>query len=460
VHKLFRIIAVAAAIGVPSGLMGQPLTDQVNFKSGTMGGVHLYNVSVYSGYVSSAYPLTAGIASTPIPGTGTLGPDTNYGAQATAGWQRHGQRTNFSLMYSGGYNGMARYTDLSAFNQTLSISLTRQLRPKWMFTVAASGQDSTLAQFLYQPSSLSVVAQLPATFDDLAAAFSIGQFSNSQMASMLTGAPLLESPVRSALLGNRVLSYGLQASVRYAYSSRLSFSFGSFSAGGQNRRSGNNEAVQQPYGFIVPRTLGINAGLGMSYSLSPRTDLGVDAQEMRIANQYQNGYTTTATASFGRKMGTHWFLRVSGGGSLARVTQQIYGTPETHSVVGGGSIGFRTYQHTLIASYDRTSSTAFGFAMGINTLTSGSWNWHRPGSGWSLFTSAGQQQVRRTGYLDLSGWQASTGLSRRISTSTTVVAQYSYLSSNGTALLGGGLANLCIHSVRVSLNWAPETVLH
>src|ERR1019366_10664034 len=86
--------------------------------------------------------------------------------------------------------------------------------------------------------ALSVLSQLPATFDDLAAAFSIGQFSNAQMASMLTGASMLESPARGLLLGNRVLSYSANAGLNYAHSSRLSFHFASFSAGGQNRGGG------------------------------------------------------------------------------------------------------------------------------------------------------------------------------------------------------------------------------
>src|SRR5689334_14529140 len=100
VHKFFRFIAVAAAMTVSPGLIAQPLTDQVNFKSGTIGGVHLYNVSLYSGYVSSAYPLNSGIPTAPVAGASTLGPDINYGTQATVGWQRHRKRTNFSIMYS------------------------------------------------------------------------------------------------------------------------------------------------------------------------------------------------------------------------------------------------------------------------------------------------------------------------------------------------------------------------
>jgi hypothetical protein len=470
-RKLLRYAVIAAGIAIPQRVPGQSLLDQVNFKSATLGGVRLYGVSVYSGYLSSAYPLSGGLASASLPGLAStplpssaplpemqaLGADENYGVQASLGWQHHAERSDFALLYSGGYSGIARYSVLNALNQSISLNIARHLSQKWTLSLAGEAQDSTLAQFLYQPSSLSVVAQLPATFDDLAAAFSIGQFSNAQMASMLTTAPVLESPLRTALLGNRVLSYAFRATVAYAYSSRLSFRFGSISAGAQNRPNGQDRAAQQT-NYAMPRSIGANAGMEMSYLLSPRTEVGLDAEEMRIGNRYQTGYTTTASAFLGRKMGTHWFLRTHVGGSLAKMTQHLYGVPTQRIAIGGGSVGFRTYQHTLVAFYDRASIDAYGFAAGVNTTLTGSWNWHRPGARWSLFTSFGQQQMRNTGYVSISGWQSSTGFSESLNGHTTLTAQYVYLSSAAHSYLGGN-NNPSISSVRISLNWSPEGVL-
>ena len=164
----------------------------------------------------------------------------NYGASASFGWQHHRKATDFLLLYSLSYTGMTRYSELNAPSQTLTMTVSRQLAPKWTFSLAGSAQDSTQSEFLHQPTGLSVLSQLPATIDDLAAAFSIGQFSNSQIASMFTGANMVESPARSLLLGNRVLSYSGTAGLNYAYSSRLSFHFATVSAGGQSRRGGQN----------------------------------------------------------------------------------------------------------------------------------------------------------------------------------------------------------------------------
>jgi hypothetical protein len=427
---------------------GQSAADQASFRDMSLGGIHLYQVSVFSGYSTSAYPV--GLASSPV-GVGQLGGDTTFGGSASLGWQYHRQRWNFSMMYSGTYGGMVRYSDANAFSQSLSLSASRMLSPKWTLTFSGAGSDNTTAEFLYQPSTIGVVSQVPATMDDLAAAFSVGQFSSSQTASTLTGAPLLESPARSLLLGDRVLSYSGQMGLSYTHSSRLRFHLASFTASGQNRL-GSGSVPEQNY--VVPRTMGVNAGMGMDYMLSPRTQVGLDVSGSRIDNSYQGAYVTTASASIGRKMGIHWFLAAHAGGSINQVISQTYGTPKTKNVIGGGSLGFRTYQHTLVGSYDRTSADTYGLAVGSTTTLSAAWNWRRPGSRWSVFTSFGQQQVRNTGYVSLSGWQASGGITESLNSHMRMTAQYVYLSNSGDYL--GVASNLAIHSVRVSFGWAPQ----
>jgi opacity protein-like surface antigen len=194
--------------------------------------------------------------------------------------------------------------------------------------------------------------------------------------------------------------------------------------------------------------------MGLSYQLSPRTQVGIDVEENRSSNIYQAGYNTTASASFGRKMGMHWFLSLNGGGSMSEITSASYGTPRTKDVIGGGSIGFRTYQHTLLGSYSRSASDAYGLALGTTTTTSAAWNWHRPGSRWSWLASFGQQQIRDTGYTSLSGWQASGGVSQTLNAHMRMSAQYVYLSNSGSFL--GNNTKLAIQSVRVSLSWTPQ----
>jgi hypothetical protein len=444
---------IAIATGVTAGIVpAQSLADQVNFRSVSVGGFRLNGVSAFTGYSSSAYPLGSGqLAPT---GLQELGGSMNYGASASFGWQHHRNATDFSMLYSLTYCGVTRYSELNTPSQALSLTVSRRLAPKWTFTLSGGAQDSTEAEFLQQPIGLSVLSQLPATIDDLAAAFSIGQFSNSQIASMFTGAGAMEAPARSLLLGNRVLSYSANGSLNYAHSSRLSFHFATVSGGGQSRRGGQNGNPQEEY--VVPRSLGLSAGMAMNYSFSPRTQLGLDVEESRTINRYQKVNSTSSTVSLGRKMGIRWFLSVNGGGSFTQSSQYSYVAPPSRQVIGGGSLGFRTYTQTITANYTRGSSDAYGFAAGTVTNATVSWNWRRPGSRWSIFASSGQNQFRNTGFVSTSGWQTAGGISAQLIDRTSLSAQYVYFNTRGN--YAGQLTNIAVHSVRLSLGWTPQAV--
>lgn len=412
-------------------------------------GLHLYDVSVYSGYSTLAYPY--GVSQVPLQGAGSLGGDTNYGGSITVGGQWHRPKTDFMFQYTGSYNGMVRYSNVNAFGHVLSLSASRRLTSKWTLSLSANGQDLTMAQYLYQPPVLATMVQAPATFDDLAAAFSIGQFSNAQIASMLTGAPIIQSPGQSLLFGDHLRSYGANVSASYAATSRLTLHLSSFAAGGE-QISAQSGPIRGNY--LMPFTIGMTGGMGLSYAVSPRTTLGLDVEESRLRNSFQTSYTTTATASAGRKMGEHWFLRAYGGGAYIKTVQQLYGYPVQRQWLAGGSIGFKTYQNALVASYDRSAMDNFGFAVGAVTSAGGSWTWHRPGSGWRTSLGFQRQLIQDTGYYSLSGWQGMAGLERYLNRHTTLSVQYVYLNTSGNFL--GTRDHITVQSVRVALGWSPQ----
>src|SRR5215813_3076135 len=145
-------ISSAMTIGLfHATCQGQSLLDQVNFRGGQIGGVHLYGVSVYGGYSTSPYPNVAFGQAIPsgLPGTAP------YGTSATFGWLHPGQRTNVSASYSVGYSGVRQQSGTSSFwSQGLSLNVSRTLTSKWSVTATAGGQLSTLSDFIFQPASL------------------------------------------------------------------------------------------------------------------------------------------------------------------------------------------------------------------------------------------------------------------------------------------------------------------
>ena len=447
-RTIFLRIAFVAGIFIAS-CHGQARWDDVNFKTASIGGVHLYGVSVFSGYTTLALP-TNSLQQVVTPGLTNLGGDTNYGAEWALGWRRSRDNSDISARYSGTYNGQTRYSNLNAFGHSISLGASRTYHTKWSFNLSANAQYTTLAQYLFQPSALSTISQIPATFDDLAAAFAIGSFSNTQVASMLTGTPIAPTVDRSLLLGDRILTYGVQASASYAPSERLSISFSSFSAGGQSR-------VENKQSVVNPNSIGAPAGVSLNYNLSPRTSVGLNLSATRTSDRYQGSYGTGATGTLGRKMGPHWFLSVGGGMSYINVIRQISGPPPgSRQVTAMGSLGYRTYSHTLMASYNRGTYDTYGLAVGVNTNALGAWTWHRPGTAWTLIAGFGRQQLRNTGFTTISGWQANAGASRNLTTQVSLRAEYVYFDTAGSFL--GNSLNQTVHSVRVSLSWSPQEV--
>jgi len=450
--QAFRMFLIALSILAPASY-SQQILDEVNLRSEEVSGLHLSGLSVYGGYSTSVYPATLQSAASLLATSG-LGGDATYGVMGSIGWQRHFGRSYLYANYTGSYNRQAHYSQLDAVGQSLSVGFSRQLGRKWMLTMSAMGQDSTVAQYLFAPSQLAITSQLPASFDDLAAAFSVGQFSSSQIASMLTGAPLLESPERTLLLGDRILDYSGSVNLAVAVSRRVTIQLSSFAAGGQYRVGGGT-AYQADY--LLPVTFGGSGGVSFSYNLSPRTTVGLSFQEMRQVNRLQASYITSGTASFGRKLSEHWFARLAAGSSYALMTRQISGTPPSWQIIGGAGLGYKVRSHALLASYDRTGTDSFGLAVGTSSTFKGGWDWHRPGSGWNVVASFGGEQIRNTGYSSLDGWQASGSVSRYLTSRTSATVEYVYFDSYG--LFAGQRLDRSIQSVRLSLGWTPQAAL-
>jgi hypothetical protein len=442
-RKLTEYLIVTAGLLALNG-KSQTLPDQMNFRTGEVDGAHLYGVSAFSGYSTSLYPVGQSVQA----GASTLGSDVNYGASASMGWQRHREWMNLSVIYSPSYIGQAHYSNLNALNHSLSISASRKLGRKWTASLSGSGQDVSQTQFLFNPTSFAVQSQVPLTFDDLAAAFAAGQFTSTQVASMLTGAAPPASLTQSLLYGYRTLAYSTQASLVYAYSPRLSFQVSSFASGSQPLSDGS----QVHAAYVVSHAIGANGGVSISYRLSPRTQLGLNVDESWIMNHYQGAYVTTATASIGRKITEHWFANVHGGYYVTRSTKSGAAFP-TNQAIGGASLGVKTYEHTFTASYDRTSTDSLGF-LGTATSIGGSWRWHHRGSEWALIAGFFDEQTRNTGFASLSGLEASGGVSRNLGDQTTVSAQYVFY--KGRSIYSGALTDLTEQSVRLSVGWSPK----
>lgn len=452
-YRATAYIAIALAFGsraVPAQQMNA-LTDLSN---ATWEGIHLYGVNVFTSYVSSAFPVetTTVIA----PNAAQLGHDVTYGASVNVGWQYHrGERLGINMAYAGSYTRSQNFNSLSSFGHSFRANAFWELTQKLTLTASANANYATLAEYVYQPTSLSITAQSPATINNVAASMGVGQFSNTQSASALSAAtPAGVSNQTSLLLGNRILTYATQASLGYQATSRLSFSFAAVSAAGQNRNGGVAGAPPQTY--VVPRTFGLMAGGSVGLALTPRTDIAINFGTSRNSTLYQSGYSTTAGLSMGRMMGTRWFLRGSGGAAYSWAVQQQQGTPKAIQLTAGGSVGYGLNSQTFLANYNRSSTDINGFAIGTNTHLAGAWGWHRPDRAWNMSASFGQQLVRNTGFTSLTGWNGGITWYTHLVAGTMLTMQYVYSSSTGN--LFGYTTKVTVNSVRLTIGWVPAAL--
>jgi len=444
-HKALAIAALAAATGLAPGCWGQGWPDQLNFIHPTRGGLRFYGVSAFSGYSSIDYPEFSGV----------LSRDRSrilYGASSTLGWHKFRGKTNLTFRYSGGYFGDARHSNLNRLHHSASLAVTRRLGPKWNIGASLTAQEASMEQYLFQPSALGTLSQSSASVDDLAAAMSVGRFTNPEDELLLSGAPSPAATTQSVLLGSRILSYAAQAFLSYQSSSRLSFQFGSFTAGGQHRL-GDETTPGGPQTFIMPRNIGGSASVSMVYLLGPRTQMNLGVSENYVSTRFQKAAVTMPTVGIGRKMGLHWFARAQGGVAFMRDLGSSTEVPDSWQVTAGGSLGYRMRAHTFMASFDRDSYDSGVSIIGSSRRISAAWNWRPPRSSWGLNATFSRHDITNTGFVNIGGWHASTSFSRRLTWDLLMTASYSHLSSRGAFLNTQNL--VVMDGVRVSISWVP-----
>lgn len=424
----------------------QGAVDPLAFDHSELEGIRLYSVYAFLGY--SDYQLPQTNTSNALTNT-----HTKYGISGSAGWQRFHGNTNFSIRYTGSYNGDAQQSSLNSLNHAVALTFSRRLWNRWVVDLSGTGQYVSIEQFVFQPSTLGSVSQTPATFDDLAAAMSVGQFTTPQGGLLLTNYTATTTPSTAVLLGSNILIYALHTGLTYEHSSRLSFRLGGFALGGE-RRAGGDTIPGVQLNYVMPRTIGGDLTASLSYLLSPRTEVELSVAENYMTTVFQRSFGTNATVGLGRKMGRHWFLRGYGGGYFVENLQQATGTPMTRQIIGGGAVGFQTHSNTLLGSYNRSGYDLNAAAVGSNTIISGAWNWHQPRRSWGLHATYSRTETSNTGFANVSGWQAMVGFSQRILDNILMQATYSHLRSRGVyATLAN---NVTVDALRLTIGWSPR----
>lgn len=455
-HRLPSIILNALVISAcgSAGWAQQAVLGPSNSQGGEgpRSGLQIYSTTLSTTYYGAVRPI--GIDSTNV--QNILGDGSIDGA-VSIGWSRSRGRSSFSVMYSPMYSSRFRYSDLSALNQTLAIGFSRNLSPKWSFHFALGAVDSNFSQFLFTPTQLGSLSQLPATFDDLRSAAVGGKLTNDQLASFLTGAPSILSTSSTLLYGTRMFSSTLQTGLSYSPTPRwsLNMNFGGGHAQGLGV-TGRTENIGRLVGNSSAGSLNVEAG----YSLSPKTQIGTSVGLGRTFSRIQSAYNDNVSVFISRTIGRHMFVRADGGGGMLMPIGQQAG--KRLNYIGGATVGYKTFAHTLLFSYERAITDPYGSGLGNTFITkNGTWSWNRPGRSWWVQSSIEQSQLNalvQGGHVG--SWMAMAGFGRRLTSQLAFSTQY------GVGRLGS--KSLVVHGVpyqlsqsgfRLSLIWTPQIQL-
>ena len=376
--------------------------------------------------------------------------DVGLGGSIQLDWSHITEKSQVMFMYAPSYTGRLRYSAWNALNHLGSFSANRHFG-KWETGLSARGDLSNLSEYLFQPTVFASVASVPVNFNDLASAVLTGTFTNAQLASLLTGAPLVQSPAQNLFFGERMLTANAQTWLAYKPSKRLAIKF--TGSAGRIQHISDNSAGTAQNAFLIPRTSLVGAGLDVTYARSARTQVGVTADSSRIISALQDAYITTTTGSFGRTMGRHWFLQLNGGLGIITPVRRTLALETKPQPVFSGSLGYRTLSHTFLGSYDRTVSDAYGLGANTTSSATGSWRWARPGRSWWIDTSASWQKLAGASYANTTGWRFQGGFSRAIASNLALVTQYVYLRYSEQVL---NLAAFSQSAVRLSVVWSRD----
>jgi hypothetical protein len=417
------------------------------------GGFHIRSLTGYAVYYSNSLPGNGGFQPTPT----NLGADVGGGVSADLGWTHYAERTNATFTYVPSYTGRLRYSGWNALNHAMSFNVIRKLAPRWTFGLSGAVNLSTLDQFLFAPTTLGAAAASPAKFDDLATAMLAGKFNDPRLASILGGAQVSQSPLQTLLYGDRVLNSAAQASLSYSYSPRLSITVNG--GGSRSQHLSQNDGTPNLNGYLNSSTSESEYGtVGLSYSLSPRTRIGGSVTGSRAASEFEDTFTTRSVGSLGRTLGNRWFVQVQAGIGVMHPLRQTTLQPLSTSPhpVAGGSIGYKSFSHTLLGSYDRTVSDSYGLGASTNSSATASWLWKRPGRDWWLTADTGWQRLEGSFAGDVAGWHSSAGIGRSLGHAVLLI-DYAYLRYSGTQQRT--VYNVSQSAVRVSMSWRPNPAL-
>jgi len=441
-----------------AGILGagmEPRLQAQNFSFIPPGpGVRLTSVSV-----NESYSLLPTPTATPV-STNTALPmdwDSHSGVAATVSWAKTLTHGNIGFYDSVGYGRRLRFSDSwDLYNDAhLTYSFSKTIKPRLTYSL---GLDSQLMDF--ESHFLAPVGTTAATPVSTQPA---------GIQNPLNNGFLQLSAAQSALYGGRVFLTTVSNNLSFEKSPRLTYNFGLFFLrsqylGGGNANLVNTQNVNSSRGLLGQSSNGSLNG-GVNYQVSPRSSIGANLALSRSLSRLGDYYYTTAHFYVSRTVTEWWQVQAFAGAGFTGSTRTVFPTLGTPRPTGGFNTSFSGYSQIFSLAGAATIDDIYAIGSTRTLTATGSWQYHPPGSKWSLHAFGSESFNGIRGHGSLSVLTGSTGVSRVLTDHLFWALSGSYtnfrglLLNNLAAASGSSFAsafnNQAYRGVQMSLTWTP-----
>lgn len=315
------------------------------------------------------------------------------------------------------------------------MSFATDLGKKVDYFANLTASDTTLQQFVFTPA---VVTQ--------------AVVGSSAGTTSVTSPGALTSPAtetQTSFYGTRMLTYGGRTGFNYKPTTRLRLGL-SATASEADARPLKNET----YEIVVPHTLLEQGVFDLTYSLSPRTDIGFEAMGNRTSSVYGHYLESSLGMTMARKLSQRWFASIEGG---AGTTNSVGESVAANGVgwEGSATLEYRGRENAISGAYRRMVGDFYGLGSSSTTSYSADWKYKRHDLNWTLNIFGEEQILTGAALGNLSTYQAGTGISRALSRQVSISIDAVYFEDKVSGSAPSSLPNLTARMIRMTFGWIP-----
>jgi hypothetical protein len=347
------------------------------------------------------------------------------------------------------------YPEWNSTDHQLGFGMNKRFR-RWNLAARSNSGVRGLAEVLFSPAVTHPVAGAPANFDELLQRAQGGQLSSDEIASVLTGAPVVEEQPKTKFDQGRVFSSSVSVSATYSATPRLSTNVGVSGNHYQTLSSPKAEANVVGLRAVEHATSGAVHG-GVDYHLSPGLTVGVNSTGRRSYSSFRDSTSVNTSGTITKRLGRDWSVHGGAGMGTVRGDRPAASLEELTSnhtswIVNGG-VSYSGREHNFTVNGARTLGDTVGLGANVSYNVGANWQFSRIGSPWGVYGRANWYSLSVDGFRNTQGTYTGAGLVRQLSRETSFQAEYSYQRFNSP--FRGVVSNLSGHRLQMSWMWRP-----